>query len=135
LELATLTRATWPPFMKAVGVKSTDDIPKEELAAYIDLLKREDNGKAFLKIMRNFEQTEELTAKCYSAIKNKSYPVQLIWGEKDPFLSWEKHGIPFFESRPDAKVYKLPSKHFVMEEYPEFISEKIKEITSGSDGL
>lgn len=135
LELATLTRATWPAFMKAVGVKSADNIPKEEFSAYIDLLKREDKGEAFLKIMRNFEQTEELSKKCYSAIKNDRYPVQLIWGEKDPFLSWEKHGIPFIEARPDAQVHKLPSKHFLMEEYPEFISDKIKEMISDNNGV
>lgn len=130
MELASLTHVTWPIFMKAVGVESTNGIPKSELAAYMDLLKRADNGKAFLKIMRNFEQTEELSKTCYAAVKNRAYPVQLIWGENDPFLSWEKHGEPFLEARPDAQVHKVNSRHFVMEEYPEYIAQKIKELVS-----
>jgi len=52
----------------------------EEMAAYIYLLKREDGGKAFLKIIRNFEQLPEFIQTCYHAFQNPEYSVQLIWG-------------------------------------------------------
>ncbi len=58
-ELAMLTPLTFPLMMKGAGVVNMDVISHEEMAAYIHLLKREDGGKAFLKIMRSFEQTKE----------------------------------------------------------------------------
>ncbi len=86
--LAMLTPTTFPLMMKTAGVVNDDVVSKAEMDAYIHLLKREDGGKAFLKIMRSFEQTKELTEACYRAWNNPAYPAQLIWGDKDPFLTW-----------------------------------------------
>ncbi len=115
-ELAMLTPLTFPLMMKGAGVVNSDVITHEETAAYIHLLKREDDGKAFLKIMRSFEQTKEFTERCYSAWQNPAYPVQLVWGDKDPFLTYEEHGKPFEEARPGIPVTKVEAKHFLQEE-------------------
>lgn len=127
-ELAAMTHTTWPLMMQYAGVEDLENIPREEMAAYINLLKRDDGGKAFLKIMRQFEQSKAFTDICYRAIQNNSYPVQLIWGMDDPFLTFEEHGKTFVEARPDARVYKVTAKHFVPEEQYLFIAEKIKEL-------
>lgn len=126
--LAMLTPSTFPLMMKTAGVVNDDVISKEEMAAYIHLLKREDGGKAFLKIMRSFEQTKEFTEACYRAWKNPAYPVQLIWGDKDPFLTWEEKGREFEEARPGVPVTKVESKHFLQEEAYETIAAKVKEL-------
>ncbi len=127
-ELAMLTPLTFPLMMKGAGVVNSDVITHEETAAYIHLLKREDDGKAFLKIMRSFEQTKEFTERCYSAWQNPAYPVQLIWGDKDPFLTYEEHGKPFEEARPGIPVTKVEAKHFLQEEQYEVIAAKVKEL-------
>jgi len=127
-ELAMLTPLTFPLMMKGAGVVNSDVITHEETAAYIHLLKREDNGKAFLKIMRSFEQTKEFTERCYTAWKNPAYPVQLVWGDKDPFLTYEEHGKPFEEARPGIPVTKVEAKHFLQEEQYEVIAAKVKEL-------
>ncbi len=131
-ELLTLNHTTWKLMMKYAGVENTNHVPDEEINAYIDLLKREDNGKAFLKIMRNFEQTPEFNRQCYSAIHNATYPIQLIWGAHDPFLDFDTYGQQFLEAAPRAQVYKVNSRHFLQEEYPEFIAEKINELAKSS---
>jgi len=127
-ELVMLTPLTFPLMMKGAGVVNSDVITHEETAAYIHLLKREDNGKAFLKIMRSFEQTKEFTEICYRAWKNPAYPVQLVWGDKDPFLTYEEHGKPFEEARPGIPVTKVEAKHFLQEEQYEVIAAKVKEL-------
>ncbi|MCY7408819.1 MAG: alpha/beta hydrolase, partial [Chitinophagales bacterium] len=128
-ELALLTPLTFPLFMKATGVVNRSVISPEEIAAYIHLLKREDGGKAFLKIMRNFEQSSEFTQTCYHAFQNPEYPVQLIWGNKDPLLPYDETGKDFENARPGILVTKVEAKHFLQEEKYEIIASKVKELT------
>ena len=129
-ELAMLTPFTFPLMMKGAGVVDSDVVTHDEMEAYIHLLKREDGGKAFLKIMRSFEQTQVFTELCYSAWRNPAYPVQLIWGDKDPFLPFEEKGKEFEEARPGVPVTKVTSKHFLQEEQYKTIALKVKEIVS-----
>ena len=126
--LAMLTTATFPLMMKMAGVVNNAVISSEETSAYIHLLKREDEGKAFLKIMRNFEQTAAFTRECYRAWQNPAYPVQLVWGDEDPFLKFEEHGKAFEDARPGIPVTKVNSKHFLQEEQYEIIATKVKEL-------
>ena len=129
-ELALLTPLTFPLFMKATGVVNMDVISHEEIAAYIHLLKREDKGKAFLKIMRQFEQSPKFTQTCYQAFQNPEYPVQLIWGNEDPLLPYEETGMDFENARPGIPVTKVESKHFLQEEQYVIIAAKVKELMS-----
>ncbi len=131
-ELAMLTPLTFPLMMKGAGVVDMDVITQEEMAAYIYLLKREDGGKAFLKIMRSFDQTKEFTQTCYSAWQNPAYPVQLVWGDKDPLLTFDENGKKFEEARPGIPVTKVESKHFLQEEAYETIAAKVKEMVVSS---
>ena len=129
--LAMLTPTTFPLMMKTAGVVDNDVISKEEMDVYIHLLKREDDGKAFLTIMRSFEESKEFTESCYRAWQNEAYPVQLVWGDKDPFLPWEEKGIEFENARPGVPVTKVESKHFLQEEAYETIAAKVKELITG----
>lgn len=128
-ELMMLTPTTFPLMMKGAGVVDMDVITHEEMAAYIHLLKREDDGKAFLKIMRNFEKSKEFTQACYKAWQNTAYPAQLVWGEKDPFLTVEDKAQDFINARPDVLLTKVESKHFLQEEAFEMIAEKVKHLS------
>jgi len=131
-ELAMLTPTTFPLMMKFAGVVNNDVISHEETGAYMHLLKREDDGKAFLKIMRSFEDSKEFTESCYRAWQNEAYPVQLVWGEKDPFLTWDEKGVAFENARPGVPVTKVESKHFLQEEAFETIAAKVKELVAAS---
>ena len=128
-ELSMINDTTWPVMMQYAGVAHMNQITDTEMMAYVNLLKREDNGKAFLKIMRHFERSEEFTEICCSSIQNTSYPVQLIWGVEDPFLTYEEYGATFEKARPQMKIYKLPAKHFLQEDEYAFIAGKVKDMT------
>jgi pimeloyl-ACP methyl ester carboxylesterase len=130
-ELAMLTPVTFPLMMKAACVVNSDAIIHQETGAFIHLLKREDGGKAFLKIMLNFEQTKEFSESCYRAWQNTTYLVQLIWGDKDPFLTWEEKGKEFEEARLGVAVTKVNSKHFLQEEAFDVIAMKVKKLIRG----
>jgi pimeloyl-ACP methyl ester carboxylesterase len=132
-ELATLTPFTFPLLMKYAGVDNMNALSKAEMGAYIHLLKRKDEGKAFLKIMRQFEKTEAFTALCYSAFKNPAYPVQLIWGMDDPFLPYDEQGKEFEKARPGVPVHQLKAKHFLQEEKYEAIAKLLKAFIQNSD--
>lgn len=124
-QLAATTHATWQVLFKGLGVSNMNDIPKEEIDAYVDLLKREDDGKAFLKIMRNFENSVAFRELCHKAVQDVSYPVQAIWGAEDPALEYERYGKEIKEVANLPEVFKLPTKHFLQEDQWEKIVERI----------
>lgn len=127
-ELAMVTPATFPLMMKAAGVVDDNVVSHDEMAAYVHLLKRQDEGKAFLKIMRSFEQTKAFSEACYTAFINPDYEAQLVWGEHDPFLSFEEYGKQFEDARPGIPITMVRSKHFLQEEQYEKIAERVKEL-------
>lgn len=124
-ELKMITHTTWPVMFSKMGVNESSKIPEEEIKAYVDLLKREDNGKAFLKIMRNFDDTEEFRELCLKAINNPPYPVQAIWGEDDKALSIKEYGEEIKKFAHLESIIKLPSKHFLQEEVWEELAKAI----------
>lgn len=97
------------------GVKDRSAIPRHEVFAYHDLLKRGDGGRAFLQIMRGFELTEAKQRFLWEGLAERPYPAQIVWGGEDPALK-RKHLITVGEvlAVPDPIV--LPAKHFLQEE-------------------
>lgn len=124
-ELKMITHTTWHVMFSKMGVLKDQEIPKEEINAYVDLLKREDNGKAFLKIMRSFNDSEEFREVCYKAVQNVPYPVQAIWGKNDPALTFERYGTEIKEIAGLDELSLLPAKHFLQEEVWKEIAGKI----------
>lgn len=133
IELKSINYYSWYFMFSKIGVLNADRISNEEIAAYVDLLKRKDEGKAFLKIMRNYDNSESFREEIVPAIKDTPYPVQLIWGEKDPALKPGKY-IPEFEKYGDIdRIIKLPSRHLLQEEVFLEIAENIKELALTSN--
>ena len=126
-ELLSITHPTWYLMFSTLGVLNTHAIPKEEIYAYVDLLKREDGGKAFLKIMRNFEKSEEFRQVCFKAVQQVPYPVQAIWGADDPGLTYERYGKEIKRVANLSSVHQLEAKHLLQEEKPEEIARLVVE--------
>lgn len=128
VELALLNHTTWPLMFKSMGLERNERITNEEIKAYVDILKKEDNGKAFLKIMKSFNNSEAFRDICYSAVQNVPYPIQAIWGIEDPALTYERYGKEIKEAAGLKKVHKLNAKHFLQEEKWEQIAENIEKL-------
>ena len=131
-ELALMTHTTWRLMFNALGVQNSSGISKEEIHAYVNLLKREDGGKAFLKIMRNFDRSPEFKILCYRAVQQVPYPVQAIWGAKDPGLTFRRYATEIQEVAALEEVQQLPARHLLQEEQAEAIAIKIEEIIDRS---
>lgn len=124
-ELKSINHLTWPIMFGRMGVSEMEKIPREEINAHVDLLKRQDNGKAFLKIMRNFTQTHKFQAMCLKALKDVNYPIQAIWGKDDPALDIDKFGDDVLKYTDVTEIQKLDSRHFLQEEVYEEIAARI----------
>lgn len=127
-ELATITHATWQLMFKGLGTAHTDRVPDEEVDAYVDLLKREDGGKAFLRIMRNFENSITFRELCHQAVQHVPYPVQAVWGSEDPALDFDRYGDEIKQVAGLKKVHKLEAKHFLQEDQWEAVAAYIADI-------
>lgn len=127
-ELKMITHLTWPVMFKQIGVVNASRLSPAEINTYVDLLKREDNGKAFLKIMRNYDQSSTFRDLCYKAVQNTSYPVQAIWGANDTSLPLETYGKEIQEAAGLKEIYQLRSGHFLQEEAWLSIADKIVEL-------
>lgn len=132
-QLKLVGHSTWPVMFSKMGVNNADQIPEEEINAYVDLLKMEDDGKAFLKIMRNFNDSPEYRDLCQKAIKDVPYPVQAIWGADDPALTLKEYGTEIKEAADLKEFTELPSKHFLQEEVWEEITTKITELARATN--
>lgn len=132
LWLASLNGWSILPLMYMVGIKDRSATPRAEIAAYVDLLKREDRGRAFLKVMRSFETTAEKQRLYLDTLHAANYPMQIIWGKDDPALGVKTKGVVARELLPDAEYHELPGKHFFQEEQPAAIAELISGIVRKS---
>jgi haloalkane dehalogenase len=126
--LATLTKPAFRMLFRLQGVKDASAIPNEEVDAYVDLLKREDGGKAFLRIMRGFERTREKQDLYVGTLRDVPYPVQVVWGADDPALSLERHGEAARRAAGLDRIHTVPAKHFLQEDQAPAVAERVAEL-------
>jgi pimeloyl-ACP methyl ester carboxylesterase len=123
--LKGLSKPAFRQLMRLQGVEDFDAVPGEELDAYVDLLKREDGGQAFLSIMRGFERTEEKQALYRRAVRDVPYPVQVVWGAEDPALPLEEHGESVRAAAGLPEIHTVPAKHFLQEDQAPAVAERV----------
>lgn len=127
--LASMAGPVFVGLMWAQGVKDRT-IPRAELAAYVDLLKREDGGRAFLRIMRSFERTPEKRALYEGVVREMRYPVQVIWGADDPALTLRRHGEEARRATGLERIHTVPAKHFLQEDQAPAIAELVARLAA-----
>lgn len=128
LYLASMQPQIFAPLMYLQGVEERSAFSKEDGAAYVHLLKREDKGRAFLQIMRSFENTQAKEDLYLKALKQVKGPKQIIWGAKDPALSLNRFGRQTQEITGVERFFALPAKHFLQEDQAPEIGHLIREM-------
>jgi pimeloyl-ACP methyl ester carboxylesterase len=128
--LTTMTKPAFRMLFNLQGVANRRAVPKEEVYAYVDLLKRDDGGRAFLKIMRGFERTRAKQDLYVGALRDVPYPVQIVWGAKDPALPLETHAEAARRVAGLDEIHALPAKHFLQEDQAPALAEHVAELAS-----
>ena len=84
MYLGLLNKPLFRWLMGYQGVADRTKITNAEIDAYLDLLRRDDNGRAFLKIMRGFELTREKADLYVGVLRSTRYPVRIVGGRPTP---------------------------------------------------
>lgn len=125
IYLRSLSKPLFRQLMRMQGVQDMTKVSKDELDAYVDLLRRGDGGAAFLKIMRGFERTRTKRDRFVGALRHGGYPVQVIWGENDPALTLAVYGEAARRAAGVETIHRLPGKHFLQEDHAPSIADLI----------
>jgi haloalkane dehalogenase len=124
LWLAALRPAVMRKLFRGAGIKDQAAMTDDEVVAYNTLLKREDGGRAFLRVMRGFELTREKRDLYHAAVRHVPYPVQVVWGEDDKALKPDDHGLRMARAAAVA-LQRIQGRHFFQEEQAPAIADRI----------
>lgn len=116
LSLALLARPAFRRLMRMQAIANQQAVSDDELDAYFDLIKRDDGGRAFLRIMRGFERTPEKQRLYESVLRDVPYPIQVVWGEFDPALKQSVQGEQARLAAGLDSIHALPAKHLLQED-------------------
>lgn len=125
LWLAGLNKPLFRFLMKLQGIHDTSSVTTAELDAILELMRGDDRGRSFLKIMRSTERTPEKQALYRGAVRTVPYPVQIIWGADDPALPLHAYGAQAQKATGLPKIQTVPAKHFLQEDQPAAIADHI----------
>jgi haloalkane dehalogenase len=123
--LRTMTRPAFRALWNLQAVADRRATPRQEVYAYVDLLKREDGGRAFLRIMRGFERTPEKQRLYLEVLREGPYPKQVVWGARDPALKLSEQGEQARRATGVERVHALPAKHFLQEDQAPAVAERV----------
>jgi haloalkane dehalogenase len=113
--LATLRPFPMSQLLYLQAIANRAATPRREVYAYYYLLKRVDRGRAFLRIMRGFELTEQKQRFLWEGLAERSYPARIVWGERDPALGLDRMRL-VQEALEVPDPILLPAKHFLQED-------------------
>jgi pimeloyl-ACP methyl ester carboxylesterase len=125
--LRTMTRFAFAQLFYLQGVKDRSATPRDEVDAYFELLKREDGGRAFLRIMRGFELGAEKERFLRDGLAERGFPARVVWGEDDPALG-EKRRLGVQEILNTHDPILLPAKHFLQEDQAPAVAAAVSEL-------
>ena len=115
IALRSTTRFSAARLFYLQGIADRSAVSREEVDAYYELLKRDDGGRAFLRIMRGYERTEAKQRFLWEGLATRPYPAQVVWGEEDPALGAERR-VAVQQALDVRDPILLPAKHFLQED-------------------
>lgn len=127
LWLRSMLRVPFRQIYYLVGIEDRSAIPANEVDAHHALLHRADRGRAFLKIMRGFELTEEKERFYFDGLAKRDYPAQVVWGSDDRMLD-ERRRTEVMRALGVDDATLLPAKHFLQEDQPAAVAEAISSL-------
>lgn len=105
------------------GIRDRSATPPAEVDAYFALLRREDGGRAFRRIIRGFEPTPEKERLYLDGLRDASWPARIVWGDGDPALG-EEDRQPIEEAL-GVEAEIVPARHFLQEDQAPAVADAI----------
>jgi pimeloyl-ACP methyl ester carboxylesterase len=128
LWLAGMAGPAWRWLFRREGVADRGSVTGPEIDAYLTLLKREDGGRAFLKIMRGFELTPAKQSFYYDGLAARpTYPTQVVWGQGDRMLGASRRQA-VQNALGTTECTLVSGRHFVPEEQAPAIAAAVAKI-------
>lgn len=134
LVLATTPPPAFRALMRLQGVGDGSRVPGAALDAHLRMLRREDGGRAFLKVMRGFERTPEKAALYRGVVGDARYPRQVVWATRDPALRLAREGVIAQRAAGVDQIYEIDAKHFPQEDRPQELADRIAAFVLASQG-
>jgi pimeloyl-ACP methyl ester carboxylesterase len=131
LWLRSMRRPAFRALMRRTGILDQAKVSDAELDAHLDLLRRDDGGRAFLRIMRSFERTAA-KQELYARALGGPYPVQVVWGDQDPFLRVGEQGEAARRAAGLPSIHTVPARHFVPEDQGAAVAAHVRDIARGA---
>ncbi len=127
--LRATPKAGFAWLFRQLGVENRSSISRAEIDVYHHLLRRGDDGQAFLKIMRGFELNADKRRLLWSGLAERRYPARIVWGEKDPALGLDQLAIAKRVLAVDDPTL-LPAKHFLQEDQAPAIAAVVADLVA-----
>jgi len=128
--LGGMNKPLFRTLMMMQGIGDPASVSKTELGAYLDLMRGDDRGRAFLKIMRSTERTPEKEALYRSTVRDVPYPVQVVWAADDPALKLDVYGDRARAATGLKAIDTIPGKHFPQEDQAPAIADYVAAIAA-----
>ena len=122
---AGMNKTLFRTLMMMQGIADPKSVSKDELAAYLALMRGDDRGRAFLKIMRSTERTPEKEALYRSTVRDVPYPVRVVWAADDPALKLSQYGEQARAAVGLEAIDTIPGKHFPQEDQAPAIADRV----------
>ena len=133
--LALMRGPAWRWLFRREGIADRTSVTGAEIDAYLTLLKREDGGRAFLRIMRGFElsaQKQQFFRDGFAA--RPPYLTQVVWGEHDRMLTGVRRQA-VVDVLGAGEPLLLPARHFLQEDRaPELVAAVAALVRHAGDG-
>lgn len=111
------------------GIADPSAVPVGEVLAHYELLRRNDRGRAFLRIMRAFDLNAEREATFRRALGDRPYPARVVWGERDPAIKLDQMRAACEIAGVDDPLL-LPAKHFLQEDHAPEVAAAIADVAA-----
>jgi pimeloyl-ACP methyl ester carboxylesterase len=130
--LKLLPRPAFRALMWHVGIADRASTTDAELDAWLDLLRREDGGRACVRMAAGLERTHAKSKLYARAVRGLTVPIQVLWGVADPVLKLDVHGQRVIAVT-GAPLTRLPGKHFLQEDCFEAIADAVEGLAATAD--
>jgi haloalkane dehalogenase len=129
IYLRALSRFAFSEVFYLQGVVDRRAVPRHEVYAHFELLKRTDGGRAFLRVMRGFELTEEKQRFLWEGMAERRYPARIVWGKRDPALGLDQMRVVQRVLKVDDPIL-LSAKHFLQEDQATAVAHSIADLAA-----